>query len=162
MKKERIKRIGLALAVMVMMWCVSCTRNNGDIGNWFGTWQLMQISADGTPDTDYEKNIFWKFQNNIICMVRVVTDYGDNTRYQRWGTWEESDGVLLLNFTYSDDSNSQEKGENGSGIYVPYTETHLSYGEVSVLRIVREKGSELWLEYEGEDGVKYEYYLKKQ
>jgi hypothetical protein len=34
----------------------SCTRNHGDIGMWFGTWHVEQITAGGAP-TDVEGDI---------------------------------------------------------------------------------------------------------
>ena len=31
-----------------------CTHNNGDIGPWFGTWQVTGIDADGAPLAEYD------------------------------------------------------------------------------------------------------------
>ena len=50
----------LVLAVYVMS--AGCTRNNGDIGDWFGTWQMTEISVNGVAVGNYEKNIFWQFR----------------------------------------------------------------------------------------------------
>ena len=77
-----IRKLAVVLvSVMVMTGISSCTRNNGDIGPWFGTWKLTEITVDGTSDAGYEGNIFWKFQNDVFEMVRVnqhaVESYAD-------------------------------------------------------------------------------------
>jgi len=152
----------LVFALMCMLLATGCTRNNGDIGKWFGTWHLTEITADGRPEADYDGNIFWKFQNDIISMVRVNTAPAMNTRDQVWGTWSEGDGTLSLRFDYSDNANSVENAADGKGIYVPFAETHIPYGGVTMLRIEQQKGDAVRLSYTGEDGTEYGYFLKKQ
>ena len=149
---------------VLLIWALlpSCTRNNGDIGEWFGTWQMTGISADGVPDDTYERNIFWKFQNDVICLVRVDTSPGANARDDVWGTWEDDGDKLLLDFSYSDDQNPVEYGENHQGIYAPYPELHLPYGEVSTLTITERTSGKMTLLYTAQDGVTYAYTIKKQ
>jgi len=147
--------------VCIIIVC-GCTRNNGDIGEWFGTWQITEITADGNACEGYERNIFLKFQNTIVCMVRVNTSVGANHRDEAWGTWGESDGFLSLDFTYSDDKYPIESGEKHQGIYAPFEETHIPYGEVSSLAIEHQSGGHMTLRYDASGGISYAYTLKKQ
>lgn len=138
----------------------SCTRNNGDIGPWFGTWQLTSITADGKEMTDYNGRIFWNFQNNIIMLSRLASERpGDHTVERRWGTWEETEGYVNVTFSGYD----QLTGPDGAGWkYVPFPILHLPYDSPAPLRIVARKGHRMELEYAATDGVTYRYYLNKQ
>ncbi len=155
-----MRRVGVVAALAFACLLAGCTRNNGDIGDWFGTWQMTEVTANGTADKDYEKNVFWKFQNNVIALLRVNTGAGDHSRSQVWGTWEDADGYLYLDFTYSGDSTPDDP--NGTYQYIPLEETHLPYGEVSALKIESREGDEMRLKYQAADGVVYMYTLNKQ
>ena len=152
----------LALVALFAILCMGCTRNNGDIGDWFGTWQMTVITADGEPVAGYERNIFWKFQNEIVNLVMVETGEVAHGRNDRWGTWQEEGDRLLVNFTYSDDENSVEAGQYGNSIYAPYPILHIPYGEVSALLIEKRSGNSMTLSYTASDKVTYSYTLKKQ
>ena len=39
----------LIIPLLAMLVFSACTRNHGDIGIWFGTWHVEQITAGGTP-----------------------------------------------------------------------------------------------------------------
>lgn len=160
--KAGIRLAVLPVAIAFAVIAGGCTRNNGSIGDWFGTWQLTEICTDGVPDEGYEGNIFWKFQNCVICMVRVDTAPGANEREEVCGTWEETDGTLLLEFSYSDERNPVSAGESGMGIYAPFEETHIPYGVVSELVIERGTGREKTFRYFSPDGVTYTYTIRKQ
>lgn len=140
--------------------CSSCTRNNGDIGPWFGTWHLTRITANDQPLADYDGNIFWNFQNNIVMLSHTLTDQpGDHTVQRRWGTWEETDGALCITFAGYDNLGGPEGAE---WKYMPFPILHLPYGSTAPLRIALHKGHRLELVYEATDGVTYRYYLNKQ
>jgi hypothetical protein len=162
-KKMFSSSLVLGFLMLLGSVCVSCTRNNGDIGPWFGEWQILNIQTNGVDDSDYHQNVFWCFQNDLISMNWRAYEPAKLTRVQRWGSWSEDDGYLVLNFTYYDDEYPKSAGEAGEGIYVPYPLTHLRYGVISRLKIVSMKGSDLTLTYqpEGEDIV-YTYILKKR
>lgn len=152
----------LACIVVIVPALCSCTRNNGDIGPWFGMWQLLEVQTNGVADADYEGNIFWAFQNNVFQMILRSTEPGDLTRDQRWGTWQESDGMLILDFNHYEDL-YPEGYVDGYNIYVPFPQTHLPYGEASRLNIVKMKGSDMVLTYSPQDSeVVYTYILKKR
>lgn len=134
---------------MLITFAVSgCTHNNGDIGPWFGIWKVVSIS----PDQTYKGNFFWKFQTNVIEMLRNTDDLEYSPRF---GTWQEKDGNLILDFTHHDNGSS-----SGEGKYMPFPEMHISSG-VSTLHIDKLTGPEIVLTYTADDGVTYTYILKK-
>lgn len=149
-----MKNILLILLPLLAMLSTGCTHNDGDIGPWFGTWQLEEITADGDVETAYNHDIFWQFQNTVFCM-RKVTALHDNL--PRWGTWKETgDNVLQLNFTHHD-----SEYEAGSTKYSPFPETHIPVNTVTDLNILEMSRSRLVLQYHADDGSVYTYYLKK-
>ncbi len=158
-----LRHLIIVLTLPLMFLLNSCTRNNGDIGPWFGMWQLMEIQTDGVPDADYKQNIFWSFQNDVFSMNWQGVNPGELIRIQVWGTWSEHDGVLALDFTHSEDKFPADGSGEGFNIYKPYKEIHLPYGEVSDLRIVTMKGADMELTYQpaGEETV-YTYILRKR
>ncbi len=146
---ERMKRISYILLILIAFVVSGCTHNNGDIGPWFGTWKVVSIA----PDQTYKGNYYWKFQSNVIEMMRNTDDLEYSSRY---GTWEEKDGNLILDFTH------HVSGEpSGSGAYMPFPELHISPGEITTLHIDKLSGSEIVLTYTADDGVTYTYTLKK-
>ncbi len=148
----RLGHIILTLATLVAI-LTGCTHHNGDIGPYFGTWHVEKMTIDGADDQAYGKNLFFKFQSDVICMV-VVND-AEHTRSEYWGTWSEEGDKLTLKYTYGDDSTKP-----GSGRYAPPAVSHLPAG-VSMLDIVKLKGSEMQLRYVNPENITYCYYLKK-
>lgn len=143
-----------ASVILLMISITGCTRNNGDIGPWFGIWTLNSIEADGTPVPDYEPNtIFWKFQSTVINITQLLEchDYHDT-----FGTWRQIDDSLLeLNFTHSNDGQ-----QPGTGLYAPPEEMHLP-SEICKLHIVRFTGKSLVLTYISAEEITYTYTLSK-
>lgn len=141
----------LHILCLIFAVCVACTRNNGDIGPWFGTWKLSSITIDGQPEAyNADPDILWKFQSDIICMVRA--DDNEHTATPRWGTWSHSGNMLSLDFTYTDN--------NGDGEYTPFPVTHLQRG-VTAIDIVKLSGSEIRLRWIDHAGQTIEYTLNK-
>ena len=159
-----IRKLAVALvSVMVMTGISSCTRNNGDIGPWFGTWKLTEITVDGTSDAGYEGNIFWKFQNDVFEMVRVNQDDVESYADTHYATWNEDNGYLFVNFRNSDDNNPAAEGEAGNGIYAPFPDSHFIVGGVTQLKIESQSGGDAYLTFTSPvDGKTYGYRLKKQ
>lgn len=150
-----MKSIYTLLLASVFILMTGCTHNDGDIGPWFGTWQLENVMIDDKPEEDYHHDIFWQFQNTVFCM-RKVTEMHD--AYPRWGTWQETDDntTLQLDFTHHDDTHPE-----GSTIYTPFPETHIKADGVTRLKIVEMSRSKLHLQHTADDGITYSYYLKK-
>ena len=76
----------------------SCTTNNGDIGEWFGTWKVTEIKVGDEPMEGYDGSLFMVFQSNVVEMLQV----GEHQSYNRcFGDWAEEGRLLILNFSYS-------------------------------------------------------------
>ena len=138
----------------IILFACSCTRNNGDIGDYFGTWKLNQISINSENDATYKGNLFWGFQSTVF-MMKEVNDT-THTKLEHWGTWEENDNKLLLDFTHSDNNNPQ-----GSTKYSPAKATHLPANAISTLDIIKITGKEMKLQYTDSLGNIYNYDLTK-
>lgn len=149
-----MKKIYNVVSLFVLSIIIaSCTHNNGDIGHYFGTWKLERMAIDGVEDAEYQKNVFWKFQAGVMCMVRV--DDSTHTKTECWGTWEEDGKILRLNYTHHDDANSE-----GSQKYAPLSETHIPIG-ITELEILRQNSSKMELKYINNDGQVILYYFDK-
>ena len=80
--------------MMVVLALGSCTRNHGDIGPWFGTWHVESITANGAPVT-HEGDYFFQFQSKVFRVSMV----GDREQLvESFGTWEESNSKMTINF----------------------------------------------------------------
>ena len=82
------KTLSYIISLIAVLLLASCTRNHGDIGIWFGTWHVEQITASGAPVT-VEGDYFFQFQNKVF---RVSQVYGHEQLVESFGTWEEHDG----------------------------------------------------------------------
>ena len=81
-----MKRTIITLLIAILLPVIAgCTRNDGDIGTWFGSWKLERITIDGLIDEKYQGDIFWQFQSSVFCM-RKILPY--NEHEERWGTWK--------------------------------------------------------------------------
>lgn len=132
----------------------SCTHNNGDIGPYFGTWKMLSVEIDGEVDAGYAGNVFWKFQNQVVCMVRV--NEVNHTTTECWGTWKEIGNELHLNFTHEDYYHKP-----GSSYYSPLPETYLPSMQTLELDIVSLSGSSMQLKYVTDDNSVIEYKFTK-
>ena len=84
----------ITIICTIMILLSACTRNHGDIGIWFGTWHVEQITADGTP-VNVEGDYFFQFQSTVFRVSRV---YGHENLVESFGTWEEGDGKMTISF----------------------------------------------------------------
>lgn len=114
-----------------------CTHNNGDIGPLFGSWRMTAMTVDGQPVEGYEGNVFWMFQNSVVCMREVLPHHETD---ERWGEWRWADkNTLLLNFSHSDELHQPD-----DPVYLPLTVTGLAAGD-NLLRVERLNGSHMVL-----------------
>lgn len=137
----------------ILFTATACTRNNGDIGDWFGTWKLDNITIDGVPDKNYGDNVVWKFQSDIISMC-LIND-AEHSSIARWGTWQQVDDRIILNFTYKDD-----EIEPGTNIYQPIQSIYLP-GGIMELTVVTLSRSKIVLRYTSADNIVYTYSFSK-
>lgn len=132
-------RFFILLAVLMSTIISGCTHNNGDIGEWFGTWKVTEITIDGVTDTTYTGNMFWLFQASVICMRTMDDNHGYT---DHWGSWKElPDAHLEFNFTHHDNDN-----EPGSWKYRPAPASRLPVA-VSILNISSLSRSSATLSY---------------
>ena len=87
----------LSLFVLCLL-SVSCTRNHGDIGIWFGTWHVESITAGGAP-VSVEGDYFFQFQSKVF-RVSQVTDR--EQMVASYGTWAESEDGNQMTVTFPD------------------------------------------------------------
>lgn len=87
----------LLLTILATLTFVSCTHNDGDIGIWFGTWQVENITCDdGTqPSIKLDGTLFFQFQSDIATIRQVTTMHDELVDY---GSWTESDDKLDITF----------------------------------------------------------------
>lgn len=156
MNIARIKQtiFSAAITVIAAMTLWSCTQNNGEIDPWFGFWRLTSLTVDGEPVEDYDNNIVWSFQNNII----MIDIYGDHEEYiESWGTWTCNDEETLMTLDFSHRDDTENKGQ---------------YAPPAVLGFSREKPNTLTIEglssrkavlstFSAKDGHRYVYKLEK-
>ena len=147
-----MKRLTYILLLAATLLLGGCTQNDGNIGDWFGTWRLAEIQIDGQPDESYAGNVVWKFHSDIVSIMTV--DDAEHEALPAWGTWSEAEGVLTLNFTYSDSDNPNEWDK-----YTPPASTHIPAG-ITRIDVVKLSTAEIVLKYVATDAT-YTYFLKK-
>lgn len=140
-----MKRIASTLCIIALVFgLLSCTRNDGDIGDWFGTWRVEKITIDGETDDQYPPHyIFWKFQSSVI-QIMEPNDF-DHTSVSCFGTWEQIDNKLLINLDY-------ETGTLPAGSLLELK------SELEILKLSRK---EITLKYIDHKGRNIVYSLKK-
>ena len=143
--KTSVKHIIASLAVILCMAAFSaCTRNGGDIGIWYGTWNFESVTIDGENASGFDtEEYFVQFQRNV---VKVLTTQGAHDRYtSTYGTWTE--GESTMTWTFSDPTLPP--------INVPGLETTNNY------TIVEKSASKVILQKITPTGTTYRYTLHK-
>lgn len=155
--KRRLSALFAVLATVILgIVSPSCVTNNGDIGIYYGTWAVESVTVDGHELDGWNAGGTWSnfsFQNNIVCVARYDR-LQDKT--ECWGTWEERDGILYMDFTHSDD-----RFEPGTGIYAAPEWLGFEPDAVTRLRIDSATGSEMTLTNVKADGNAIVYRLRK-
>ena len=93
------------IALLALVGLGGCTHNEGDIGPWFGTWQVEVVADCNAYSTDYENQLkngthFFQFQADMIA-VRYVYLKSNNLYHSEivdYGTWSEENGKLTISF----------------------------------------------------------------
>ena len=131
----------------------SCTHNNGDIGNLFGTWRMTSMTVDGEAAEGLRGDYYWAFQNNIIEFL--VVDADSHQPERRFGTLTDDGDYLILNLA------PHGNGENDYLYRVP-AELLLPGDDNVPLRKIEDKGGKLVLGLTTATGGEVVYTLKKQ
>lgn len=142
------------IALITIMSLASCRVNNGDIGDFFGSWLLYSMTVDGeTPQNFDPEETFWEFQNNIIAISRVDYMYDKDSH---WGTWSEDDGTLQLDYTHF------ESGVNpGSAQYSAPQWIGFPKRGIFQLTFVSRSSKHMTLSWHDSEGRIYVYSLRK-
>ena len=132
----------ITIICTIMILLSACTRNHGDIGIWFGTWHVEQITAGGTP-VNVEGDYFFQFQNKVF-RASLVKSHDRVT--ESFGTWNEDGNTMTIDFpdptVFYIDMPGLESHNN-------FTVTNLSSKEITFTK-------------SHTDGVVFSYHLKKQ
>ncbi len=143
------------LKILLLTVCFSlmgCMQHNGHIGDWFGTWKLTSMEIDGVENDEYQGNIFFQFQSNIVRIVEVDTKTSNKFK-DGFGTWSQEGATLVLNFGYTADNTSP---------YVPPTIIDFTRDK-NVIHISESSSkSMVWTYQKPDSGTTITYRLKKQ
>ena len=130
------------VSLITVLLTASCTRNHGDIGIWFGTWHVEQITAAGNP-VNVEGDYFFQFQNKVFRVSQVK---GRDQLVESFGTWDENGDKMTIDFPDPDVFYIQMPGLEAHN---NFTVTTTSSRDVTFTKT-------------DNTGVIYIYYLKKQ
>lgn len=139
----------LIISLLSVFMLSGCMHNNGDIGNYFGTWKLSTINVDGVDDPEYKENIFFQFQSDVFRLVQNRTQ-NDITEY--FGTWSETDNIMVLKLNYKVNPESE--------VYHIPTITRLIKGD-NIIAVKHESNNRMIWTFSSE-GQTIIYTLKKQ
>ena len=134
----------IILFAVLLTAAASCTTNNGDIGPWFGTWRVTEITVDGVAEADYQGNLFFKFQSTVFEMLIVYDNHDTESRFGVWS--DDGNGTLRVSFP---DAN-----------YAPLPQSHMA-AEQNVLTFNGVQSSGFVLRLDSPDGHVYTYRLVK-
>ena len=126
----------------MMLTLGACTRNHGDIGIWFGTWHVENITIGGTA-VNVEGDYFFQFQNKVFRVSQVK---GRDQLVESFGTWDENGDKMTIDFPDPDVFYIQMPGLEAHN---NFTVTTTSSRDVTFTKT-------------DNTGVIYTYYLKKQ
>ena len=86
------------LSLVALLGLTACTHNEGDIGIWFGTWQIEEFSCAEMQLSDTYYNspyVYLQFQGDMVTALYVSDLHDEKVDY---GTWHEGDGTLDIDF----------------------------------------------------------------
>ena len=85
----------ITIIILLAYATSGCTRNDGDIGPWFGTWQVTFITIDGVPDADYDGTVIMKFQNSILSSMTYNPEHSPTTFNAQWSCRDDVMTILI-------------------------------------------------------------------
>ncbi len=139
-------------AILIAIAASGCTRNDGDIGPWFGQWKLVALTCDDAPVADYGDNIFFSFQNNVF---QIITVKGEFDEAICWANWTDGGSVITIDFAHREDGSGDVDWN-----YTPPAILGFSH-EKTVLHVDKLSGSEIVLRQSLDGAQVYTYRLKK-
>ena len=133
----------ITIICMIMILLSACTRNHGDIGIWFGTWHVDQITAGGVP-INVEGDYFFQFQSHVF---RVSNVSAHEQVVESYGSWQENEGgKMTIDFP------------DASVYYIvmPGLESHNDF------TVTTTSSSDVTFTKTDTNGTLYTYHLRKQ
>lgn len=134
----------------VMLLLSGCMHNNGDIGDFFGTWRVETITVDDAEDESYPGNVFFQFQTSVVRVVETLP-HGD--MMECFGSWSDEGDILILDFSYNVDPTSD--------VYDMPSVTRLAR-KVNTLNLSEVTSRKMSWEFTDSIGQKVVYKLRKQ
>ena len=144
--KQRLAHI--ILLTIALLALGGCTKNNGDIGYWFGLWHVDSIEIDGEPDAGYDGNYYFMFQGKVFC-VRYVFEQEHLSR-EAYARWEESADKQHVTISFADDNYLPFFGNDIPGNY---------FSRVNVLKVDTLTAGAMVLHHTLDDGRLVTYRL---
>jgi len=139
----------IIIAMLAITALGSCTHNDGDIGPWFGQWHLDSIEIDGVPDTNYDGNFYFMFQDKIFALSWV--DEENHIYYDSFAQWQENDGGTTMTVNFLDPRYSPR-------INTDLPDIHLK--TITKFNVINLKNDTMLLEHIDPDtGTAYRYHL---
>ncbi|MBO5455749.1 MAG: lipocalin-like domain-containing protein [Muribaculaceae bacterium] len=147
------RKYSLLLILIIGLLQLGCTRNNGDIGDLFGTWRLDTLTEDGKELDLYggmTKVYTWAFQSHIIRVQDIRNNMDHSNCY---GTWIREENFLILDFTHKNDS--------GTTGFHPPVPLHFDSSGITKLTVEHLSSRKMQVSYKNADDVEYVYHLRK-
>ena len=140
--------------MLVAVAFCGCRMNNGDIGDFFGSWLLYSMTIDGNEAENFDtESTYWEFQNNIIEISRVDSHY---QKWGRWGTWVDDGDRLLLDYTHGDEDYAP-----GTDIYQAPEWLYFPSKQIIVLNFVERQSKRMVLSMQDDKDRRIVYSLRK-
>lgn len=147
----------LAVLALTIWSMTGCTTNNGDIGPYYGVWNVDKIlPVESTVGTSWNADgnfTTFAFQNNIIA-VSLSNEFGNIQ--QQWGTWRVDNNSITFDFTHHDNTFGPDGYMYGAPEWIGFA------NGINVLSIKKLDGRKMVLSLNKDDGMVYTYYLSKQ
>lgn len=146
--RNSVKILSMIILLALNVVVSGCTRNDGDIGAWFGMWQVARIEVNSKEQIEYNCNVVLKFQGSVMesCSMQPYHEqvsYFANCRI-------ESEALIVS-------VGSEPVWPAGFAPELMFP----AYGELR-LEIISQSDDKAVLRWDNvSDGNVYEYFLKK-
>lgn len=134
----------LTTLVITIVMMSACTRNNGDIGPYYGMWHVEEIRCNNADCTQNYGGYYFAFQSAVF---QIKYSNPMMQEQQCTGTWSEEDGVITIEFP--------------DARLVEFTFTGVSTDQKNHFKVEKITGKEMVLSLLSNDGFTYQYFLKK-
>ncbi len=147
-------KIFFPVLFFIYLFAASCTQNNGNIGDLFGSWVLDSMTVDGqVSELPEEYYTTWSFQGEILMVTKVDQYHATDKHY---GTFTHSSSVLTLDFIHHSDAIPE-----GTGMYSAPTWLGFPAAGVFNLSVEELSGKNMVLSWTSQSGQNYTYKFSK-